>query len=76
MFRERQEFPVFHEKNLENILERFDLLEKLKNNELRCSICHVSISKENFGCIYLSKDKEIGVACSNPECLEKVYKEI
>jgi len=76
MFRERRKLPVFHEKEFEEILRRFNLLEKLKNNELKCYICHVLISKDNFGCIFLSKKEKIEVACSHPECLEKVYKEI
>ena len=75
MFRERRRLPVFHEKELEEILRRFDLLEKMKNNELVCSICDVNISKDNFGCIYLSKEEKIAVTCSNPECLERVHKE-
>lgn len=76
MFPERRKFLVFHEKELENILRRFNLLKKLENNELACSICGIDVSKDNFGCIYLSKEGEIRVACSKPECLERVYKEI
>lgn len=76
MFPERRKLPVFHERELEEILGRLGLLEKLKNHELVCSICEVGISKDNFGCIYLSREGKIDVACSNPECLEKVHEKI
>jgi len=76
MLGERRRFPVFHEKELEEILEKLDLLEKMKNREIKCSVCNTIISKENFGCIYLSKEGDIKVACSNPECLERVNMEI
>jgi len=76
MFQERRKLPAFHEKEMEKILEKFDLLEKMNNRELNCSICNVLISKINFGCIYISKDKTIKITCSNPECLEKVSLEI
>jgi len=76
MFSERRKLTVFHEKEFESILRKFSLLEKLKNNQLTCSLCKVNISKDNFGCIYLSREGKVEVTCSNPECLEKVYKEI
>jgi len=76
MLSERRRFPVFLEKEFEEILEKLDLLEKIKNQEIRCSICNTIISKENFGCIYLSKEGDVRVTCSNPECLERVNMEI
>lgn len=76
MFRERRKIPVFHEKELEEVLEKFHLLEKMENNELKCSICNIIISQDNFGCLFLSKEGNVKVSCSNPECLEKVSMEV
>lgn len=76
MFVDRRELPVFHEDNLEVILNKLNLLEKMQRNELLCSICNVIITKENFGCIYLNKDNNVEVCCSNPECFKKVSEEI
>ena len=76
MFHERRPFAAFHERDLEKILNKFALLEKMKNNALKCNICNTLITKENFGCIYLSKENKIDISCSNPECLEKVSLEI
>ena len=76
MFPNRKKLPAFHENNIEQILKRFNLWKKLENNELKCRICKSIISKENFGCIFLSREGVVNVACSNPECLEKVSEEI
>ena len=76
MFPDRKKFPVFHENNIDQILNRFKLLKKLENNELKCSTCESTVTRKNFGCLFLSKDGNVKVTCSNPECLEKVYEEI
>ena len=76
MFPDRKKLPAFHENDLEEILKRFKLWNKLENNQLRCILCGLTVSKINFGCIFLSKDGLVKVVCSYPECLEKVYKEI
>jgi hypothetical protein len=72
MFNDRKRLPAFHERNIEEILKRFKLWKKFENNELECAICKSAISKDNFGCIFLSREDMINVACSNPECLQKV----
>ncbi len=76
MFPDRKKLPAFHENDLEEILKRFKLWKKLENRELTCAICGSILSKENFGCIFLSKESAVNVACSNPECLERVHEEI
>ena len=76
MFPDRKKLPAFHENNIEEILKRFKLWKKLENKELTCAICGSMVSKENFGCIFLSREGAVNVACSNPECLERVYEEI
>lgn len=76
MFPDRKKLPAFHENNLEEILKRFKLWKKLKNKELTCAICGSIVFKENFGCIFLSREGAVNVACSNPECLERVHEEI
>ena len=73
MFPERKKLPAFHENNIEEILRRFKLWKKFWNNELECAICGSIVSKNSFGCIFLSRKGTVNVACSNPECLEKVY---
>lgn len=76
MFSDRKKLSVFHENNIEEILKQFKLWKKFENGNLKCSLCGSIISKENLGCIFLSRENTVNVACSNPECLEKVYGEI
>ncbi len=73
MFNYRRKLPAFHERNIEDILKRFKLWKKFEDGELKCIICECVITNDNFGCILLSKEGTVNVACSNPECLEKVY---
>lgn len=72
MFSDRKKLPAFHQDNIEEILKRFKLWKKFWNNELECTICGSTVTKINFGCIFLSKEGIVNVACSNPECLVKV----
>jgi hypothetical protein len=73
MYPDRKKLPVFHQNNFEEILKRFKLWKKFENNELECAICGSSVRMDSFGCIFLSREGNVNVACSNPECLERVY---
>jgi len=75
MFRDRKKLPAFHEDDFTEILAKFNLLDKLNEGELKCSVCDKILTKENFGCIYLTKNEEIKTSCSDLMCLEKVYQE-
>jgi len=76
MMKDEKEIPVFLEKEIDIILNRLGLLEKFNKNELKCYFCDVLISRENFGCVFLTKENRMVVCCSNPECFEKVSMEI
>jgi len=76
MFSDRKKLPAFHERELDEILQTFDLLNLMEKGELLCSICDSVITKDIFGCIYLNSNNEIRTACSNPYCLEKVPQEM
>jgi hypothetical protein len=73
MFPDCKKLSVFYENNMEEILKRFKLWKKFENSTLECAICGSIVSKDSFGCIFLSRDATVNIACSNPECLEKVY---
>ena len=76
MFYDRQKIFAFHENEIEKILKQFKLWNKFENNKLKCAICGSIISRQNFGCIFLSREGTVKVACSHPECLEKVHEMI
>lgn len=69
----KKEILAFHEKNLEEILDKLGLLEEFKSKKLKCSICNKVITKENFGCIYPENGK-VKVCCSDLKCLNAVKK--
>jgi hypothetical protein len=68
---DKREILAFHEQNLEEFLEKLELLEAFKNKKLKCSICDKVITKENLGCIYPENGK-IKVCCSDLKCLNAV----
>jgi len=76
MFSDRKEIPVFQKEDIEKLLKKFNLYELFINGELICPFCNETITIDNFGCFYLTTNKEVSVCCSRPECLEKVAREI
>jgi len=69
----KKEVLAFHEQNLEEVLQRLELLDSFRNGKLRCSVCNRVLTKENFGCIY-PEDNDIKVCCSNLKCLNEIRK--
>ena len=76
MLPDRRKLPAFHENDLDKILLKFNLLEPLRQGNLVCSICKITLTRSNFGCIFIDQNGDIQTACSKPECLEKVSKEM
>jgi len=73
LFKERRSVPVFEEKQLQDILERLGLLEKMLAGGLVCFFCKERISKQNFGALFVSKNSsEVSISCSRPDCLKLV----
>jgi hypothetical protein len=62
-----------HEKDIDAFFESLGLLEALKKQELRCSICNSVITKENFLCVY-PENGEIKVCCIAAECYKTMAK--
>jgi hypothetical protein len=73
LFRERRRLPVFEKEQLQGILEKVGLLEKMLNGKLFCSFCKRPISEENFGALFIFHDnEEIGVSCSSLKCIKRI----
>ncbi|RSN72488.1 hypothetical protein [Candidatus Methanodesulfokora washburnensis] len=67
---EEHKLLIFHERELEKVLSKLNLTEKIEKGELKCSICGKIITKENFGGI-LGRNGNILVICDSIECIEK-----
>jgi hypothetical protein len=73
LFSERRKLPVFEEKHLRDILEKIGLLEKMLSGEILCFFCKQTISKQNFGALFLPHaSNEIAVSCNHPRCLGRI----
>jgi len=70
-----KEIKAIHEQDLNTFLEKLELLKPLNNGELRCSLCDITITKENFKFVY-SENGEIKVCCNKIECYEKIISKI
>ncbi len=57
-----------HDSDLENILKKLGLYEKLAHGELRCAICGRRLSLENLGGLY-KENGEVKLVCNRIECL-------
>ncbi|MBA7677537.1 hypothetical protein ES703_85795 [subsurface metagenome] len=64
-----------HEQDLGELLKSLGLSELMTKGALRCSICGSIVNLDNLLCIYPSGD-EVKVCCKNPECYEKVLREV
>jgi len=61
---EEHKLYVFHEKELEIILERLGLLDKMEKKQLRCYVCGKVINRKNLGAI-TKKKEELIVLCDD-----------
>lgn len=64
---ESYELKVFHEKELDQLLRKLDLLEKMRNGELKCAVCNKTIRLNNFGAVF-KKGGKIYVVCEDARC--------
>lgn len=70
---ERRRLPVFAEKQLDDVLRRIGLFERMQLGQLCCGFCNVKISRENFGALFFRPaGGDVGVSCDSPECLKRV----
>ncbi|MEB3862234.1 MAG: hypothetical protein GSR84_08460 [Desulfurococcales archaeon] len=61
--------------DLERVLRRLGLYEKLARGELRCAVCGRSLSLENLGGIY-KEDGEVKLVCNRIECLAEAARRV
>ncbi len=59
---------AIHDSDLERVLKRLGLYEKLLRGELRCAICGRPLTLENLGGLY-REDGEVKLVCNRIECL-------
>jgi len=59
---------VFHETEIEAMLRKLNLLEKVDAGEVKCAICNKTITKENFGGVF-KKENKIFVVCDDLKCI-------
>jgi len=60
-----------HDQDLEKLLIKLDLLEKLKNGLLKCALCDTLITLDNLQGIF-KEEEEIGLICDKPECYKRL----
>lgn len=59
---------AIHDSDLERILKKLGLYEKLVKGELRCAVCGRSLTFENLGGLY-RENGEVKLVCNRVECL-------
>ena len=67
--REKLELPAVKDKELESILNKFNLCKPLEDGAIECYSCGKVINWENIGALKVSKD-ELVLFCNDPECIE------
>ena len=60
-----------HDQDLEKLLTKLGLLEKLQNNLLRCAFCNTVITLDNLQGIFKEKE-EIKLICDKPSCYKQL----
>ena len=64
-----------HDVDLERVLKRLGLYEKLARGELRCAVCGRPLSLENLGGIY-KEDGEVKLLCNRIERLAEAVRRV
>ncbi len=66
---------AIHDSDLERVLRKLGLYEKLVRGELRCAICGRVLTLENLGGLYKENGK-IKLVCNRIECLVKAAEKV
>lgn len=61
---------AIHDSDLEKVLRKLGLYERLTRGELHCSICNRTLTLENLGGLY-KEGGEVKLVCNRIECLVK-----
>lgn len=64
---DKEKILTVHEDNIETLLNKLGMLEKLQNGNLSCNYCGEKLSKENLECIF-NKDGTLGFCCDKLDC--------
>ena len=75
MSRAANVIKAVHDVDLERVLRRLELYEKLAQGELRCTVCGRPLSLENLGGIY-KEDGEVKLVCNSIKCLAEAAKRV
>ena len=62
-------------RKIEMVLEEIGLLDKYKQNELECGMCHGKVTKSNLRAVYWI-DNIPHVGCSNDRCYRETVEYI
>ena len=66
---------AIHDSDLEKVLRRLGLYEKLVRGELKCAICGRPLTLENLGGLY-KVNGEVKLVCNRIGCLAEVARRI
>jgi hypothetical protein len=72
--RQEIEIPAIHDKDLRNILDKFNLSEKIDKGEIKCALCNKPITWENLFAIKIV-DGQVILFCDEPNCIEQLNSE-
>ncbi len=64
-----------HDEDLERVLRKLGLYEKLVRGELRCAICGRPLSPKNLGGLY-KENGEIKLVCNRIGCLTEAARRV
>jgi len=66
---------AIHDSDLEKVLKKLGIYEKLVNGKYRCHICGVALSLDNLGGLY-KENGEIRLVCNKIECLVEAVERV
>jgi len=66
---------AIHDSDLESVLRKLELYEKLVRGELSCVICGRSLTLENLGGLY-REDGKVKLVCNRIECLVEAAEKV
>ena len=62
-----------HDKDLLNLLQQLNVMDKVNNNEFVCESCQTTLNFENIGAIYIEKD-QVKMCCDLVDCISFLNK--
>lgn len=70
---DKEQINTVHENDLNSVILKLGLADKIRNKEVKCKFCKTEITLENIYS-FLPESGSVNIICENPNCITELMK--